>query len=130
MPRRVVLLVGPPGSGKSTLAAELAADEGLEHLEAEMFPGGGFADAARRLGSLEDARAVVVRCCPTLAEQRRWESMVEATETIVLDVDPDECVRRIRARGRSRWRGEVKAAREWRDRRAEQPAGAMTSRDW
>lgn len=128
--RRVVLIVGPPGAGKSTLAGELAGTEGLRHLESEMFPDGGFTAAARRLRDDPAARAAVVRCCPTLEEQARWEAMIGATETVVLDVEPDECARRIHARGRDRWRGEVMAAKAWRESRARAVAGRMTARDW
>jgi shikimate kinase len=115
-----MLLVGPPGSGKSTLAAQLAADHGLVHLEAEMFTGRrpSFRDRVAALADDRQARAVVVRCCPTVAEQRELEELADVTDTVVLDVDPDVCARRIAARGRPTWRGEVAAARRWRTQRA------------
>lgn len=130
MPRRVVLVVGAPGAGKSTLAEQLARDEGLRHLESEMFPGGGFVEEATKLAGDQDARAVVVRCCATRDEQDHWETMIGATETVVLDVDPSECARRVAARRRPGWRRELLAAKAWRERRADGMTSTMTARDW
>ena len=125
-----MLLVGPPGAGKSTLAVNLASDHGLVHLEAEMFAGARptFRDRVAALRDDRQARAVVVRCCPTVAEQRELEDLAGVTETVVLDVDPDECARRIAARRRPTWRGEVAAARRWRTQRAGN--AASTVRTW
>jgi broad-specificity NMP kinase len=128
--RYVLLVVGPPGSGKSTLAVQLAAEHGLEVFEAEMFAGRRptFRDRVAALASDPLARAVVVRCCPTMAEQHEFEQLAGASETVVLDVDPDECARRIAARGRATWRGEVAAARRWRTRRS--GSASATVRAW
>ena len=121
--RRVVLIVGPPGSGKSTLAASL----GLTHLEREQYPtDAAFKNDVRRKANAPDATLAVVRCCPTRTEQAEWERLIDSTETIVLDVDPHECARRVHARKRKGWRGEVMAAKEWHSRRLE-PAEPLTS---
>lgn len=115
--RRVVLIIGPPGAGKTTLARQLAETEHLEHVALEHWPRRTrhvqMRKAGRRVGADPSARAVVVRCCAEPNDQAAWEALVGATETIVLDVDPDECARRIEARGRDSWRLEVEVARAW-----------------
>lgn len=127
--RTVILFVGPPGSGKSTAAKQWAERNQLTHLEREQYPtDDAYRSAVVAHASQPDARLAVVRCCPTQAEQREWEALTGATETIVLDTPIDECVRRIAKRRRAGWRGELMAAKEWHERRIEAPA--TSSRRW
>ena len=115
------------------MARRMAADEGLQFIEAEMFPPPTqrrFRETASSLRHDPNARAVVVRCCPNPVDQRDWENLIGATETKVLDVDPEVCARRIKERGRSKWRAEVKAARQWRDKRLLPTVNGVVSREW
>ena len=125
--RRVILIVGPPGSGKTTHAMAT----GLRHLEREQFPTDhAFRAAATRAANKPGAQLAIIRCCPTLTEQAEWVAMIGATEVHVMPTDQDECIRRCRRRGRSRWRGEVAAVERWFASRGTAVREQVTSRQW
>lgn len=126
--RMVVLIVGPPGSGKSTKAVDLAHTHGLQHMEREQYGSDkAYRQAVERAAAHPHARLAVVRTCPTTTEQREWERLTVATETIVLDVDQATCTERIHARTRPQWRGEIAAVARWHQERQNV---AMPSRSW
>lgn len=113
--RSVVLVVGAPGSGKSSAAARLPG----VHLEREQFGSDpAFRAEVARVCRADGAVASVVRCCFSLEEQAEWVELAGAGEVVVCDPGLEECVRRVRARGRRQWRGEVAAVHRWYERRA------------
>jgi 5-methylcytosine-specific restriction protein A len=108
--RTVILIVGPAGSGKTTLAKTL----GLRHLEREQHHSDQqFTDAASRAAHAPGARIVVVRACPTPADQEYWRAMLNATRVIVMPTSEAECMRRCRQRARPGWQGEIASVRAW-----------------
>lgn len=122
--RNVLLIIGPPGSGKTTYAQTT----GLTHLEREHYPTDQlYRQAAQAAAAHDDANVAIIRCCPTHQEQHEWEQLTNPTKVIVLNLEPNECARRIHQRHRPNWRGEVQAARQWHKQRA---AMRATSRTW
>jgi predicted kinase len=107
----VTLVCGPPGSGKSTFARTLD----LSVYEAEAYrTDREFVAAAYTASRADDARMVVVRCCPTPQDRAAWARTLRATRVVVMDTPLEVCIERIRRRGRPRWKAEIGAARTWR----------------
>lgn len=119
MTRHVVLVAGAPGSGKSTYARAL----GLPHLEREQYASDeAFKDAVVAACEPDEARVVVVRCCPTVREQETWRHVMRATDVVVMPTSQAECRRRVMARGRERWRSEMHGVTWWFHARNGEPA--------
>jgi hypothetical protein len=99
--RKVVLICGPPGAGKTTLAHTL----GLEVYDLDDEQWGGsdplFRAALVRVREDPKAKAAVIRTGATLYARRKGAANCGATEVIVVDTPLAECVRRIKARGRT-----------------------------
>ena len=129
--RDVVLIVGPPGGGKSTKAAELAG-LGYRHLEREMFQSDReFRSAAVAASRRNGARVAVVRCCFDPNERTDWATMLGTTRIVVCDPGESEAKRRVAARRRPTWRGEIKAVSRWyRPSTGHGPARLRTTTTW
>ena len=103
---RVLLLVGLPGSGKSTLAAQLGDRDARWQVvcQDELGTRARCEDAMRE-GLLRDRRIVVDRTNLSAEQRSTWIDLalsggISAQRTAVLwmDVAPQECIRRVRAR--------------------------------
>lgn len=74
-----------------------------------------FNEALAGLAGRPDVRAVVIRSGATVSAREAAAELVGATETLVFAVPVDECVRRIKRRGRPRppLYQQVAAAKDW-----------------
>lgn len=115
--RVVVLVLGPPGSGKSTLALTLAQEWGLALYDRDepqwRDDDRAFLRAIRNDCQRDKARAVVVRSGTTPLARRRIISLTRATRIIIMNTAPEECLRRIGARGRGDIQWQIEGIRKW-----------------
>jgi len=114
MPRRVVLVCGPPGAGKTTYAKSLGL-EVYDRDDPQWTSEKQFTAALRKLKHQPDAQAVVIRTGATASARERAVALVDATEVQILDVDLDTCIQRIRQRRRTTppMSVQIVAARGW-----------------
>ena len=99
MGRRVVILCGPPGAGKKT-AARASGLTVFDRDDPQWQSERQFTDALRALGRDPSARAVVIRSGATSSARARWSKLTVATHVFMVLLPPEECVRRVKARGR------------------------------
>jgi hypothetical protein len=100
MSRLVVILCGPPGSGKTT-AARASGLRVYDRDDSQWQSERQFTDALATLGRDPSARAVVIRSAASSSARARWAKLVRATHIFVVLLPPDECLRRVRNRGRA-----------------------------
>ena len=128
--RNVILICGPPGSGKTTHAHELDVD--VYDIDDDQWNGEPhFAAALTRLATQPDAQAAVIRSGATRTARHKTAHLIGATHTVILDVDADECIRRVRQRARQTpsMRRQVAAIADWWSKH-EPDLAAHTPRRW
>ncbi|WP_165217251.1 HNH endonuclease [Schaalia sp. ZJ1691] len=120
MPRRVVLLCGPPGAGKTTEAHRLADLEGLTIYDADdeewdHTHGATFTAALTRVGADPHARAVVISAGATRTARDTQAMRIKATEVRILTEDRTTLVHRVRTRNRPHppMRQQIAAIDDW-----------------
>jgi shikimate kinase len=134
MPRRVVLLCGPPGAGKTTHAHTL--DLPVYDIDDEEWGNSEryFRFALRQLATRPDAHAVVIRSGATRTARAKAAALIGATEVHILDTDPDTCVERVirRRRPRPPLPVQIAAVQSWwrKYEPDDQPDLGTTSRRW
>ena len=113
--RRVVLVCGPPGAGKTTLAHTLGLR--VYDLDDPEWQGSDALFRAALVQLREDpkARAVVIRTGATLSARSKAVATCGATEVVVLETSFNECMRRIKDRGRTDppISYQISGARQW-----------------
>lgn len=100
--RRVILICGPPGAGKTTHAHTLGLP--VYDLDDPQWNGDErlFIPALARLGATPAAQAAVIRSGATQSARDTAVALIGATDTHMIIVDRDECIRRVRQRNRQR----------------------------
>lgn len=113
--REVVILCGPPGAGKTT-AARASRLPVYDRDDPQWPDEATFVAALSALRDSPDAQAVVIRAAPTSSARAKWATLTDATATYLVTLDPNECARRVRSRGRHDARVSLAAILAWFDK--------------